>query len=90
MAILVGHGTRRAENTGFHAKNRGSFLFQLIYGWVLAKNIIAYFGAHHGIHHARRWFGYGIAAQVDELIALFQILVSVQMLFLVGIQFIWL
>jgi hypothetical protein len=61
-SYLVGHGARRAKQSRLHAKHSGSFGFKRIYGFVLTKNIISYFGAPHSFEHAWGWPGYSIAS----------------------------
>src|SRR6185437_6369875 len=69
---LIGHGTAGTIQRGLHSEKPGGHGFQGVNGWVLAENIIAYLGGHHGFEHSRCRTGHRIRAKVNGHISYFR------------------
>ncbi|MNN71954.1 hypothetical protein D3C81_1879440 [compost metagenome] len=62
----VAHGAGGHEERGLEAEALGQAGFQAVDRGVLAIDVVAQFGALHGLAHAASGLGDGVAAQVDQ------------------------
>src|SRR5438046_193620 len=62
----VAHRAGRNKETGFAAENSSGAFLKLVERGVFNEDVISDFGFSHRTAHFRRWFGYGIASEVDN------------------------
>jgi hypothetical protein len=63
---LIGHRTRWAKKSGFHAKLGGHLLFQGQDSWIFSKYVVSKGCGKHGVAHPCRGLGQRIASKVNR------------------------
>ena len=68
MQAQIAHTAGWHEQPRLTAKDfRGSRL-QPVDRRIFQIDVVAYFSLRHGPAHSRRWLGYGVAAEIDNLV----------------------